>query len=318
VGRILTGAEQAILTSPDYQIHGRLWVQGVPLDEVMASNPLQQATVVQDLNDYIQGGTFVAALGRGSQSLSPYLSTGLQIDGAPALAEDRTIKWQVRCSPLGAPPTGEWRNIFEGAIDTVDVDPTQGTVTIHCRDRMSHLTGTQIENLTDVGGQLQWGFPVTGGLLQDMIQSILDTAWNYAYGVPYPNTFLVVGGPPTDSAIDYWQERTSIMEAIRALGVGKNGWDLRGRWDQLGTDSFTLCYYKPDRDGDPIVTVIPLQLAAGGPWFRYLGIRKLSSDLLGIRNVAEITPADLVRVPVVSANAPSIARVGRRKALLAA
>lgn len=311
MGRILAGDEQAILKTPDFTVHGRLVVEGVPLESVLDANPLEQATVVQDVTDYIQGGTFVCALGRGSQSLSPYLSTGLQISGQPALVEDRAIKWQVQCSPPGAPASGSWRTVFDGAIDTVEVAPQTNQVTIHCRDRMSHLVITQIENITDVGGQPQWGFPVTGGLVQDMVQSILDTAWTYAYGVPYPNSFFVVGGPPTDSAIDYWQERTSLMEAIRALGVGKNGWDLRGRWDQAGEDSFTLCYYKPDREGDPTITVIPIQPTAGGAWYRYLGIRRLSRDRLSIRNVAEVTPADVARVPVVTVNTASVDRVGR-------
>lgn len=316
MGRILSGGEQSILTSAAFTIHARLVVQGVPLDEVLLTNPLQQATVVQDISDYLQGGTFTLALGRGSQSLSPYLSTGLQIDGDPALVDDRAITWQVKCSPSSEPATGTWRTVFAGAIDSVDVSPQANQVTIRCRDRMSHLTGTQIENLTDNtangGSATEWGFPVTGGLLQDMIRAILDTGWQYSYGNPYPDPFTIIGTPPTESATDYWQERTSLMEAIRALGVGKNGWDIRGRWDQLGLDSFGLCYYKPNRLGDPLITVIPLQLAAGGPWFRYLRITKLGSDVTRIRNVAEVTPADTARVPVVSENAASIARVGRR------
>jgi hypothetical protein len=210
-------------------------------------------------------------------------------------------------------PFSGWRTVFRGAVDTADVSPGDSTVTVHCRDRLGALQLTEIENITpNLDGVDQWGFPVTGALLQTMIQQILDDAWTYAYGSAYPDPFVVVGTPPTDTATDFWQQRTNLLEAIRAIGVGKNGWDLRGKWDlpSNGQDTFVLAYYLPDRPGAGSVTRI--NRSHTGVDLRYLTLTGLSFDIVGVKNVAEITPADAARVPVITEHAASILRFGRR------
>lgn len=312
--RTLSGDEWAKHYEADIKTHGRLVVQGVPLEDVVMVNPLVKADVISDLDEVTEKGTFVVRALSGSNCLSPYLSTGAQIAGSPVFAEDRAVVWEIQHTRAGQPASSmAWRAVFAGIIDTVSVDPKAGTVTVNCRGKASALLATEIENITANADAIdQWGFPVTGGLLQDGIQYILDTGWGYAYGSPFPSAFVVVGGPPSDSFTDYWQDRTNLMQAIRDLGTGKNGWDLRYKWDLpgQGQDSFVLAYYLPDRLGAGLT--IPILKSRTGADLVYQEITGLNLDITGVRNVAEVTPADDLRVPVISTNADSVARLGRR------
>lgn len=323
--RTLSGEEWARLYTADTKLHTQFVVQGVRLADVLSTgvDPLLKADLIADLDEVAERGTFTFRLGKGADSLSPYLTTGLQIDGAPALSEDRAVRWNIQQTAPGvAPSFFGWRQVFEGVIDTVSVSPASGTVTVNCRGRAAALLGTEIENITDNGdGIMQWGFPVTSVadieaatniLLQDCIQFILDTAYQYAYGNPFPDPFEVLDTPPTNTATAFWQQRTNLMQAIRDIGTAKgNGWDLRYRWDlpTHGIDSFTLAYYLPDRLGGGTIT--PIQKSRTGGLV-YANITSLNLDIVGIRNVAEVTPADEARVPVVTVNTASTARVGRR------
>jgi hypothetical protein len=88
--------------------------------------------------------------------------------------------------------------------------------------------------------------------------------------------------------------------------------DLRGRWDlpSQGLDTYTVCYYLSDRLGAGAVE--PLLHARDGSSWVYRRITSRSRSRINVRNVAEVTPADLPRIPVVTANAASIAKYGRR------
>lgn len=319
--RSLSAAELAVLATPDYQVYARLRVENATLDELFGidNEVLRSFNLVADLDTPVQTATVVLDLAN-YPGLSPYLSSGYQLRGVPLFAEDRAVSLEIRVVPQGTAPDdfNGWRTVFRGGMDTAAVDPVADTVTLHCRDRIAALQSTGIENLTDNtangGGLYEWGFPVTGGLVDDMLRAVLDTAFQYAYGGPYPEDLVIQDAMGT-TATDYWQERTNLLDALRALGVGKDGRDLRGRWDgPNGLDSFELTYYMPDRLGAvPVgVPLTRINKSHDGVNLRYLQITGLNFDITGIRNVAEVTPADDARVPVVTENATSIGRFARR------
>lgn len=317
MARTVSPEERAILALPDFQIYGRLLIEGQPLEDLLGLNPLLSAKVTSDLDQVVASATFTCGVGFGSSSLSPYLSTGIKgSDGGPLLMEDRAIAFQVQCVRPGQAPTAfGWRRVFEGAIDTVTVSPPDSTVTIQCRDAMSALLLTEIENIgTNDASEPMWGFIVEAGLIQAQIQFILDTAWQYSYGSPYPSAFAVVG-THTTSASRFTQERTNLLDAIRSLATGKSGADVRGKWDLpgYGQDSFVLALYLPDRassGGPTYVTFFFTEHNGNDPVIQ--SVTSLTRSRIGIRNVAEITPADNVRTPVVAENLASIAVYGRR------
>ena len=251
--RQLSTAERATLCTADYQIYGRLLIEGTPVEDIVGVNPLRQATTLADLDELVTSGTFSAKLLAGGQSLSPYLSTGAKLGGQPLFAEERAIAWQVATVAPGVTPTvAHWRKVFEGSFDTVDEDPQASRVTLKCRDKIARLLVTEIENITNnPDGVPMWGFPVTGDAIFVMLESVLDQAWQYAYGSAYPDPFVLLDIPGTTGS-SYWQDRTNILQALRDLGVGKNGFDLRGRWDVPGHGqaSFVLAYYNPPRPAD--------------------------------------------------------------------
>lgn len=337
--RTLSAAEIAILQLPTYGVLARTYAYGhSPIYADGLVDPLISFAIGYDVEQLVMTATVVLDL-MGTlnlpdrQSLSPYLSTGLRVGGAgvltglPLLGEGMPIGIEIQCVDLaaGALEFG-WRNIFEGVIDKAVVAPKDGTLTLQCKDKFSVLQKQEIENISpNAQGQPAWGFPVAAMDVYAALQYLVTTAATYVQtqtGLPYgqngllspgdpltPNDWMELVGTPPESIGAYWQQRTNLFDAMRAIAVGKDGWDLRGRWDSAarGPNTYTLTYFEPPRD----TTTAPAEYFTQ---FTVLGdVLELSRDISEVRNVVEVTPADAARVPVVS-SAPinTIVRQGRR------
>jgi hypothetical protein len=311
VARLVSVAELAALYDPGHKVHARLTIQNLPFETLIGVEPLLSFSVNSNGQQSVESATITCDVLKGSQSLSPYLSTGAKFDGKPLLLSGYYIDIEVQITPPGGAPTFlGWRKCFSGLVDRIVVDPTQGTLTMTLRDRMGRLLDRQIENLTLVEGEYQWGFPVAAGDIYTAGRYVIDTAHGYTdLGGAWPEPLEVIGDPAM-SISEYWQDRTSWLEALRALMVGRNGFDLRGRWDVNGADSFPLTYYLP---GDPLSSAVHhFTRGFTGASIPYDHIAAAVWDKTGVRNVAEVTPADELRVPVVVENEASKAEFGRR------
>jgi len=302
MGRSLSAYEFSTLILPDKKTHARLCVQFVPFVGVIGVEPLISFTITSDVKQSVEQATVVCELLKGDQSLSPFLSNGAKFDGRPILTSGWTIDIEVQCTPPGVPPDSSgWRKVFTGLVDKVVVQPRAGTVTITLRDKHSRLLREQIQNITTVDGESQWGFPVAAGNIDDALQSVLDQSWNYIYGVDHPDG-LEFQDAPSAAISEYWQARTSILEALRSLGVGHTGYDLRGRWDIGGADLYPLTYYLPING----IGSNPHHFAKNhGGLVVYDELVEAVWDVTGVRNRIEVTPADTARVPVVANNLSS-------------
>lgn len=326
--RDISGDDFSILLTPDYKVHARLTIQNIPFADLLGTEPIESFVVSTDVNQPVWTARPILNLLEGPMNLSPYYPGGATFDGGGGSGPVALLTApffqdiEIQCTAPGAAPSGSgWRKLFTGLVDAIDVDPVGGKVTLDLRDRIaSVLQDFEIENITDVvqpdsTTQPQWGFPVAAGLKEDALIAMLNAAYQYAYGGPYGDAVQINPGESGTSISAFWQGPANLMEALRDIAVGKDGWDLRGRWDLSGRNSFQLTHYLPDQT--PVIGQYSFgrSRAAGGSVLVYSQITRLNWDRRGVKNIAEITPADEARVPVISTNTASLTRYQQRRFL---
>lgn len=322
----LSSAEHAAFRSPDFKIHARLLVDGVAVEDLLGGyNPLLSGSAQASLQKPVQEATFTCRLWNPERTrcLSPYLSSGVQLNGRPLFATGRRLMLQLQTPPAGTPASpGGWHNAFDGVIDDPDAAAEDSTaITLQCRDKFSRLLDRKIKTLTTTAQGLQWGHKQAGGPVWDVIRNLLTT-WRPVdiFGNPLGSAFeysLKVIDEGTLVVTDYWQERMSVLEAARRLAL-QDGRDLRGIWD--GED-FILAYYKPRPTNAGFA--INYSFAAGHDpttALPYTKILKLGAPIGGVVNIVEVTPFHptdpSVRVPQVVQDEASIEQYGERFAAI--
>jgi hypothetical protein len=232
---------------------------------------------------YVSSGTLGSDAIAGDGTSGIYL-WGAQLEAAPAPSAYRATT---------AAKVGDWREVFRGVVETLDVASDPLT-----------FTGT------DLGGVLQRTFIETprtygstgGTAIETVIQSILT---DNGTGVT-----LRVVGTPSVMLSPFVQKEESVLEAVRTLAL-RIGWDCRYRWDS-STSTFRLTLYQPNRAGG----------AASWTWqpYHYQEVDKVEQTLLDVRNVVRLTYYDRTAMvggsptltPVVKTDATSIAAYGRQ------
>jgi hypothetical protein len=182
----------------------------------------------------------------------------------PLIKGGRGIRLYVAISPSGAAPnTDAWHLKFDGHIDTLDLANGDSTIGLQARDLGGRLQATQIEASRVYGSD-------AGVAVEAVIQSILD---DNNTGVT-----LVVPASPGWDLHKYQQDKTNVMDAIRAL-ASQIGWELRYRWNAVAS-RFDLTLWDIDRAKTTADdTITPAQVRA---W------KSANEDVTTIRNVVTV------------------------------
>jgi hypothetical protein len=293
--RSVTGQDFAVLNAPDgysvfarvwvwdgaaYQdvtmLEGRDWLVSVSWDESM-TEPCAQAKVqlrrrLEDL------------------SLNPLVSNKL----TGVLALGRTFIIEAATCPLGDPPqVDEWREVFRGEVETLDLE--NDPIVITGRDMGGRLLRSFIETERQYGSE-------SGVAVETILQSILtDNGTGVTLYVPTPTGVVFSAFPVPPSP---------VLTALRNVAL-KIGWDVRYRWDG-NTGTFRLTLFRPPRTSTTSLWTFHHS--------RVKAVTRLSQSVHDVRNVVRLhyynrasPDAASVATPayVESTDAASIATYGR-------
>ena len=301
--RVRSAAEEGALQTPNFKTYYEVWVGEESIGSLVGDrdyDPFMHGRIEASVGQPVQSADFTFHLGKGSRSLSPFLSTGIRSGGRAVIRPGGRVTLRTACvAPGVVPGLSNFRAVFTGRIDSYDMDAAQETITVRCRDIFSEYQDYQIDHLSQTDQGYIYGFPVAAARVDVAMQQVADLALGVAGGL----TFQVQGTPGLAIGA-YWQEYMGLLEAMRRLGTITTGWDLRGMWDAVAIDQFSLVYYNPDR-AKALSEVRGID--------RYYAL-KINSSLINARNVGDVIPANDLRVPQRASNAASIDEYGRRHA----
>jgi hypothetical protein len=310
--RVHTATEEAVLNQPNFKVYYEFRVEGPPgftLGDLAGDptyDPFVSGSITASIDQPVQSASFTFHLGKGSKSLSPFLSTGIKNAArtAPAIYPGRRVSFRTACivpegHSLGlSDPQAAFRSVFQGRIDSVEPDPDNDLLTIKCRDLFAELQDHWIDTLALTADGYQYGFPIDAAPVHVAMQQIITKV----YGVGAGPQILLEENPELAIGPGWIDGRVGTLEVLRRLGL-QNGWDLRGRWD-WAYDSFDLTYADPDR-------AKTLTAVTSFAKTRYNSL-KLSTGLANVRNRCDVIPANDTRIPQRVEDANSIAQFGVR------
>lgn len=272
--RPLTSPERTRLQSAHFWVWTKAEVQNADGTYINATSHFRSAGWGEDLDNPVSGGTAVFLADIGVTSLAPFVETSaLNVDDAaayaPLLEPGRRIRLsQAFTNPGTAAVDADYRPVFLGKLDATDPIATPGRVTCDIRDLGAYLMDAQLEEKRKYGSD-------DGIDVETVMQQIIDDT--LGAGV----VTLVVPVSPDWQIREYEQERTNVMDAIRALAL-QIGWDVRYRWQ--ADDSFALTLYEPDREKvAPDFTMGPDE---------YLQMTRLRTSDTDIRNAIRVNYTD--------------------------
>lgn len=293
----------ALWASRRFDVHGRLLIDGIPLADLLGSNPLITATWTAADDQLVASGQITLARLVNGTNLSPFMSNTLG-DAQPF--PGKLFELQTANTTKGVEPgDGDFLTVFSGEIDSVDV--AGESLLLDCRDDMAFYADRIIEPpMGDI-----YGYPVTGGTMESVLQS-LATVWDSftdPLGINAPG--VVVVGDPEWTVSDYYQEAgMSIAEAMHAV-VLQRGWALHSRYNSLQGRGIPTAY-DPIRLGGVKPPQFLYFLDNIGEVIRY---QRLRVDRVRVRNVIELQYGD-TRSRLSVEDTESIAAYGRRYMLL--
>jgi hypothetical protein len=225
------------------------------------------------------------------QSLSPYLDQStytFPVTARPAI--DPVVEFFLYVSIDTAFDNTQQGLLMQGVIDSADVAPGGGLITLTARDRSARYQDVQIE------GTKQYG--MAGGREASLVMGDMLTDAGFS-----PAELVVLA--PADFMVEpYPVGGVSVLEAMRTLAQSA-GRDVRcfsqgGQWN--------LTYYEPDRArGLYDLLVIPQAT---------IKLEELSWGIADVRNSLDVWYPDpttgLPVGPIHSEDVDSIARYGRR------
>jgi hypothetical protein len=283
---------QALLDSSRYDVHSRLKVEDLLLDDLLGYNPLIRADWSHQIDQLAAVGTIGLHLERGVN-----LSDAAPRGGKSFILETATV-------PKGATPGfSDWRPVFDGRIDDFDRVGGEDTLLV-CRDRMAYLLERVIEPPPGDLPLAAWGFTVPEGDLLTYVNQIQHTA--FGGNTPYP--ILQASDPEWTVQEDYQEAGRSVAEA----GVSKvlqRAWGFHYRYHDIASINYPGVHllYDPDTIGGDTVDIPPRAI---------LRILKLAAGTVDIRNVVELIYGASPRFRVKDEDLDSIERYGRKYEML--
>ncbi len=275
MGRYRPG-DHALYASKEYDVHGQLLIEGVPLDVVLGGyNPVKAATWSASADQLCASGSISLGtrLEGPSLKIPPLLTLGVAHPTPGKLFDFRTA-----IKPKGVSPSdGDYMTVFAGEIDAVDV--AGDSVVLECRDDMAFYADRYIE---PPDGDVK-GYWTEQNTMESVLGS-LATVWDSftdPLGINAPGV-IVMGDPEWTVIAHYQKAGISIAEAMHAV-ILQRGWAFGSRYHTYQGRG-TPTAYSPERSDTP---------PAGSTYFmdnlgeitRYL---KLRQDRARVRNVIEI------------------------------
>jgi hypothetical protein len=293
--RSVTGQDFAVLNAPDgYSVFARVWVwDGAAYQDVTAlENRDWLVSVSWDESMTEPCAQAKVQLRRRLEdlSLNPLVSNKL----TGVLALGRTFIIEAATCPLGDPPqVDEWREVFRGEVETLDLE--NDPIVITGRDMGGRLLRSFIETERQYGSE-------SGVAVETILQSILtDNGTGVTLYVPTPTGVVFSAFPVPPSP---------VLTALRNVAL-KIGWDVRYRWDG-NTGTFRLTLFQPPRTSTTSLWTFHHS--------RVKAVTRLSQSVHDVRNVVRLhyynrasPDAASVATPayVESTDAASIATYGR-------
>lgn len=306
MARLFDGLEEVILQQPDFQTYYETRIDGVTIGQLAGDatyDPFISGSISENVGQPVTQGEFSYHLASASaaKSLSPLVYPfGINRfgGGGPAIRLGARLTFYTACVLPGVSPIGFYRPVFDGRIDSFDLDDTTDIITLRCRDLFGETQDHQIDTLSNTDQGYIYGFVVDTAPVYAAVQQLLDKAY-LTSGEAAP-VIKVLDVPPLSIGA-YWQEQSGVLEAARKLGTTTTGWDLRGMWDTDQDDEYTLTYFNPSPAIFRSLHVIN----------RFFSL-KYHSSIASVRNVGDVIPANDNRVPQRVEDAASIADYKRR------
>lgn len=204
----------------------------------------------------------------------------------------RKIRFEMATIALGASPvTGDWKRLFEGYIDAVELD--HEPMMVHCRD----LGGELVDRWTK--GPQTINHTASPRAIELVIQDILTAEYN-----PDAAPTLYTPTSPAFNIKTFAYDLEPLNEVLQRL-ISIIGWDLRYKWDD-GTSSYRLTFYDPGRSK----SVPDLTIGTNA----YIDIERFAIDRATVRNYIEVRAkwGTTAAVVGIGADGPSIAKYGWR------
>lgn len=250
-------------------LEGRSWVEGIEVSDDI-DQPVAEATVTLvgaefDLN--LSPGVTGSKINRPGGALQARLGINREIYIETALVPEH-----------GGESSSEWRRIFHGDVDEIDL-PSDGMNTqirLRCRDKGGRLQRRWLERT----GQRDLGDPTNltvtmyeteGEDVEDVMGEILSD-WGPA-GV----SLVTPVSPGWEIPQGTWEpEMTNVLEVLRSL-ASRIGWVVKYCWNG---SAFELRFFEPPRTkSTPDFTLGP---------DKYFSISRFSDSLSGVRNRVEV------------------------------
>lgn len=289
-----SGTEK-LLTS----LGGTDWVDSVSWDGESVDRQIATATV--RLKRDITGGTSLAPLIAGSS---------LNVDDAsayaPLLDVGRALRITTAVTDAGvAPASGDWKEVFNGRIDSVDWEGDP--ITVQCSDLSAWLMDTAIQTPTNYGSD-------SGATVESILQAILNDWPPFAgspvtlYELNSSGVAVAVGSggalsPSWTIPFHFMQQPMPVLEALNNI-VAQFGWTLRYHYDTAGAYQFTL--YQPPRGTTTSLATIGTST--------YREVRKCATAIADVRNTFALIYYDGTNTPrlTTDSDSGSVAEYGTR------
>jgi hypothetical protein len=296
VGRYRPG-DQALYASKEYDVHGQILIEGVPLEDVLGFNPVRGANWQASADQLVASGSISLGTQLGGSSLSPLLTSIGDAQPEPGKLFD--FRTALKAKGV-APSAGDYMTVFAGEIDAVDV--AGDTVNLECRDDMAFYADRIIE---PPAGDVK-GYWTEAATMETVLQG-LATVWDSftdPLGINAPGV-IVMGDPEWTVIAHYQRAGISIAEAMHAV-ILQRGWGFGSRYHTYQGRG-TPTAYDPERSDTPPAGSTYF-LGSYGEISRY---QKLRQDRTRVRNVIEmIYGEDRTRLSV--SDDDSISAYGRR------
>lgn len=303
--RSATAGELTVLASAAFAVFTRLLIKDTEgtwkdLSTLGGGDWLFGYDVDQDIDQPIGSATFTIRRDTNAstvQSLSP-----LRVDSVLNRKADtvtfqsivdcgRFVRFELATVAAGTTPaSGDWQRLFEGSIDSVDLD--HEPMTVHCRDLGAEL----VDRWTY--GKVAIDHTASPVPIEDVIQDILDAEFT-------PDTAPTIWMPtsPSFDIKTFGYDIESLNEVLQRL-ISIIGWDLRYMWDD-GTSSFRLKFFAPDR-----AKVIPDATIGTN---QYIDVERFAIDRTLVRNaITVLAGSGTSAVAGIAEDPTSIAKYGRR------
>lgn len=321
MARTLTTSETGLYSSGEIGVHLSVRVKDgagnwVTLTDHEDENLVLEVEHTKDIDSPVESATVRLVRSIYHLKLSPLFSASKFNNPATGAEErlglNREIVILVAIMPPGSgePAAGDWRLLFHGDVDQIDV----AGLTLQCVDLGGRLQRLKMERAgapdpaagggSNVGPTDEYVEPGTSEDAESVMVAILEdwapdlsADWSTDLYVPVSPAWELIGPDPDTGGGYVPPDGANVLDALRAI-ASQIGWDVRYVYDATiddpfgvpagsgGLGGFRLTFYEPDRTN----TTPDLTLTAD----QYRNVTVLEDILASVANRVEVMYWDAV------------------------